>query len=105
MTRVTEKACEFNRDFVAQLMGEESGNGEHLQIARRALHDVLENELTSRQREVLLLYYYEGKKMPEIASQLHLNKSTVCRTIRRGKARIRQSMRFYFDYTSFRLRD
>ena len=53
------------------------------------VRDFVENELTKRQREILTLYFFEGKTQEEIAADLSLTQSTVSRhlfgTVRNGK--------------------
>lgn len=103
MVRVSEKALEFNKAYVAQLISPGKTNAEHLKIASRALHDTLENELTPRQREMVMLYFFENMTMREIGAQLGVDSSTVSRTLSRAKRRIARCMRFYFDYRNFQL--
>ncbi len=79
-----------------------TSNREQLETVQRALRDVIANELTPRQREMLVMRYYEGLSGNAIAGQLGVNPSTVCRTLRRAQERIRKSMRFYFDYRNIR---
>lgn len=47
---------------------------------RRFLYRAIKTQLTHRQTQVMLLYYFEGKNITEIAQELGLNKSTVSRT-------------------------
>lgn len=53
------------------------------------VRQLIESELTGRQREVVLLYYYHGKTQEDIAIILDLSQSTVSRhlfgTARGGK--------------------
>lgn len=48
---------------------------------RRFLYRAIKTQLTHRQTQVMLLYYFEGKNITEIAQELGLNKSTVSRTL------------------------
>jgi len=57
---------------------------------RRAIMD----ELTPRQREVILRYFVDNETMTVIARDLGVNVSTVSRTIKRGKARLRKCLRY-----------
>ncbi len=98
LTRVTERALEFNRSFVLEMMNGYRTNGRRLMIAMQVLHDSIEQDVTQRQREMLQMYYFDKLSTPEIAQQLRVNKSTVSRTMRRAKERIRKNLRFYFDY-------
>lgn len=45
----------------------------------------------------MLLYYFEGKNITEIAQELGLNKSTVSRTLRRSLNRLTDLARLYFE--------
>jgi RNA polymerase sigma factor (sigma-70 family) len=57
---------------------------------RRAINE----ELTPRQRQMLFLYFTENIKMADIAEALAVNVSTVSRTIRRGKLRLKKCLRY-----------
>lgn len=73
---------------IQQEDGEEHGQLIH-NLARCIREDV-----SARQRVVLLLYYEKQMSQPEIAAALGVNKSTVCRTIKRGERRLRQCLRY-----------
>ena len=64
---------------------------------RRFLYRSLKTQLTHRQTQVMLLYYFEGKNITEIAQELGLNKSTVSRTLRRSLNRLTDLARLYFE--------
>lgn len=61
---------------------------------RRRLLRALEEDVTARQREMLALYYVEGLNIPAISRKLGVNKSTVSRTLRRGRERLRRCLRY-----------
>jgi RNA polymerase sigma-70 factor (ECF subfamily) len=103
MERVSDIALEFNRSLVQQLTETPQTNAEHLAIAHSALRRVMEEELTPRQREVLVLRYFEQLRLREIAERLDLDISTVCRTLHRAEKRIYKGLRFYFDYRRMQL--
>ena len=54
----------------------------------------LREDVTPRQREVLLLYYAEQLNTRQIGEKLGVDKSTVARTIKRGEARLRRCLRY-----------
>lgn len=54
----------------------------------------LREDVSPRQRTVLLLYFVKQMNQPEIAALLGVNKSTVCRTIKRGEDRLRRCLRY-----------
>ena len=58
------------------------------------LRRVINEELTPRQRELIELYYRDEMSMTEIADMLGISKSTVSRTISRGKGRIRKCLKY-----------
>ena len=64
---------------------------------RRFLYRAIKTQLTHRQTQVMLLYYFEGKNITEIAQELGLNKSTVSRTLRRSVNRVTDLARLYFE--------
>lgn len=90
---------EYNRDFiidkqqfVQSLYGEDNGRSRARLI--RNLRIAIESELTSRQTEMIKLYYLSQMNMVEIAYELGINKSTVSRTLKRGRARLRRCLKF-----------
>lgn len=50
--------------------------------------------LTKRQQQMLELYYDQGLTMGQIAAKLHLNRSTVCRTLQRARERLYACLRY-----------
>lgn len=69
------------------------GGEEHGRLVRNLARCIRE-ELTTRQRDMLLRYYVSGQNQREIAEELGVNKSTVSRTIRRGEERLRMCLRY-----------
>ena len=51
--------------------------------------NIIENELSARQKQILVLYYKEQKTMPEIAQALGVSVSSVSHTHRRAFDTIR----------------
>lgn len=64
-----------------------------IDVQKRRVAAVIERELTARQRQCLL-EYLAGKTQREIARQLGLNPSTVCRTIERAINRLQRFLRY-----------
>ena len=67
---------------------------EQLARLRRNLRKAREQELTTRQREMVSLYYDQGMTIPQIAEQLGLNRSTVSRTLRRARERLYRFLQY-----------
>lgn len=63
-------------------------------VQLQRLRKVIEQELTLPQREILIAYYFQEKTMSQIAADRGINKSTVCRTLRRAEERVRRCLRY-----------
>jgi len=55
---------------------------------------VIREELTELQRYTILAYYFENKTLLQIAEERNVNKSTVCRTLRRAEAKLRRFLQY-----------
>lgn len=64
----------------------------HIQMKR--VHKVIENELTPRQQQVIIAYYFQLRTLPQIAEELQIHKSTVCRTLHRAETRLRKYLQY-----------
>ncbi|NCE65170.1 sigma-70 family RNA polymerase sigma factor [Pseudoflavonifractor sp. 524-17] len=71
-----------------------AGDGGAHQQLRHSLIRALREDVTPRQREVLLLYYGQQLTMEEIGRRLGVDKSTVCRTVHRGERRLQRCLRY-----------
>ena len=69
-------------------------NSQQMAQLRRNLVRALQEDVTPRQRQCLLLYYGERLNMRQIGERLGGDKSTVSRTIKRGEARLRRCLRY-----------
>ena len=58
----------------------------------------INEELTDRQRELITLYYIEQMSMTEIAQNLDLSPSTVSRTLKRGRGRLKRYLKYNGRY-------
>lgn len=66
-------------------------------LRQRLLHNLsraMTEELTTRQQEMLQMYYYEGLNMTQIAVRLGVNKSTVSRTLCRARRRLHHILQY-----------
>mgnify|MGYP004631880887 FL=1 len=71
-------------------------NNETLKKVRHALVEIIKNDLTERQKETVVLYYYKKMTMAEIADILGVNVSTVSRTLARARKNICDRTKYYF---------
>ena len=64
------------------------------ELQKKRLQQVIREELTEHQRQVLLAYYIQEQSIPVIARERGVAKSTVWRTLRRAENRIRRILRY-----------
>ena len=55
---------------------------------------VIEQELTQKQREIILAYYFQDKSIPDIAAERGIHKSSVCRCLQRAEKRVRHCLKY-----------
>ena len=75
-----------------QLMADD--NRDQMNRLKRNLTHALRQDITQRQRECMMLYYGRGMSMEAIAKELGVNKSTVSRTLKRGRQRLYRCLRY-----------
>lgn len=64
------------------------------EVQIKRVNRVIAEELTPVQREVLLAYYIENKKICRIAEDRGVHKSTVSRTLKRAERKLRRYLRY-----------
>ena len=64
------------------------------EVQLKRVQRVIQEELTPLQRHTLLAYYFQEQSVSEIAQERGVNKSTVCRTLRRAEARLRRYLKY-----------
>lgn len=70
-------------------------NSAQVERAKKIALQIIQEQLTPRQREILLAYFYGKQSMSAIGKELGINKSTVSRTVARGLKRLNERMRYY----------
>lgn len=55
---------------------------------------VIREELTPLQRETLIAYYFQERKLSDIARERGVNKSTVWRTLCRAEEKLRRYLKY-----------
>lgn len=99
MARRAAKDLLTNDREMFRILSDSSGesNAAVLKIAKRALRKIIEEQLTARQKQFIVLYYYKEMDMPSIAQMCNVNASTVSRTLNRARQKIFAYMKYYFD--------
>lgn len=91
---LTRRDNEFLGDMAAWERDNGEDNSEQLARLRRNLRRVRESELTERQAEMIHLYYDLGMSIPQIAQEKGVNKSSVSRTLKRGRERLKRYLQY-----------
>ena len=80
------------RQYLQSLYGEDnSASRRRLLMNMRA---AIRSELTPRQMEMVKMYYLEEMTMERIGEELEVNKSTVSRTLKRSRERLRRCLKY-----------
>lgn len=90
----------LNIDIFCDSIADESGyksktNAKNIERLRNIVKLIICNDLTKRQKEICLLYYYNGMKMVDIAGALNIDKSTVSRVHTLAIKNIRERIKYY----------
>lgn len=91
---IVRRDNEFMGDLAAWERENGEDNSEQLERLRRNLAKVRARELTPRQSEMIHLYYDLGLSMGAIAKELGVDKSTVSRTLSRGRKRLKRYLQY-----------
>ena len=71
------------------------GRSEHQQILR-VLRHAMDQELTQRQRDCVNQYYFEKRKMEDVARDLGVSTSAVSRHLKKARGRLARVMEYAF---------
>ena len=88
------RSSEWVGDMTVWLRQNAGDNDDRLARLRRQLRVARARELTPRQRQFLERYFDDGLTMREIAEEAGVDPSTVSRTLRRAKERLRRALQY-----------
>lgn len=80
---------------ISALIGDENSNTVRHSLMLKIMNNIIENNLTERQKQMITMYYFQHMNISEIASVLGVNRSTVSRTISRGRKNIAEKMKYF----------
>jgi len=78
-----------------RLLGECDDNGRTVSILKKVLLNVIKNELTARQKQIIMLYYFKEMNIVEIAQQLDVSPQAVSAALKRARLKIYRFMQYY----------
>lgn len=82
--------------LTAWLKENQEDNGETVDRLRRNLPRAIVEELTPLQAETIILHFYDGKSVCEIARERGVRLSTVYRTLERAQVRLKRCLKYSF---------
>ena len=95
-TASKKRVIDFNADLQVWMRENAEDNSEQLSRLKRNLRQARELELTPRHRQVLAMHFDQDLSVTQIARELHVNPSTITRTLQRAKGRLRRCLRYGF---------
>lgn len=69
-------------------------NRKQLENIKSHLIRAIDEELTDRQKQIVNMFFFEGKTLTEISEILKINKSTVSRHITRAKEKLKNALQY-----------
>lgn len=75
---------------------ESENDGDSVRKLKKLLLNVINNELTPRQKEIIVLYYFKDVDIVTIARQLGITPQAVSAVMSRARIRMYKVMRYYF---------
>ncbi len=60
----------------------------------KRMKTVIREELTELQRYTMVAYYFENRTLTQIAEERGINKSTVCRTLKRAEDKLQRFLQY-----------
>ena len=91
---LTRRDNEFMGDLAAWERENGEDNSEQLERLRRNMRRIRQRELTPRQAEMIHLYYDLGMSVPRIAQEQGIHKSSVSRTLARGREKLKRYLQY-----------
>jgi RNA polymerase sigma factor (sigma-70 family) len=92
--RSDRRAERFRADLEVWSRESAADNSRQLRRALELLRRAREEKLTPCQRRALELYYDRGMTMEEVGAELGVHRTTVSRTLRRARQRLRECLRY-----------
>lgn len=79
---------------IRAILCESNGESEHSKL-KKILVKVIQNELTEKQKNIVLMYYYKNMDMTEISKHTGVTIQAVSATMARARMRIYKILKYY----------
>jgi len=80
---------------IRQILCEDPDEEDSRQRLRRILLNVIKNELTPRQKEIIMLYYFKNMDIVQIGKMLGITPQAVSAAMARGRLRMYRILKYY----------
>lgn len=95
--RISIEALEFDKKIIELSYADSAeSNSELLKKVKKIMLQIIKNDLTPRQKEIIMLYYFKNMNTVEIARMLNVDSSTVSRTLCRARRNLLDRLKYYF---------
>ncbi len=78
-----------------RLLGDSEDNSGRAGTLKKVMLNVIKNELTARQKEIIMLYYFKEMNIVEIAQRLDVSPQAVSAVLKRARLTIYRFMQYY----------
>lgn len=99
MSRRTTYSDEFSgeadRGIRSILINDNNESDARINKLKRMLLNVINNELTARQKEIIMLYYFKEMNIVRIAELFDITPQAVSASMKRARLKIYQYMKYY----------
>ncbi len=86
---------EADRGIRSILCENDGTSDEFVRKLKRVMLNVINNELTARQKEIIMLYYFKETDIVRIGEQLGITPQAVSAAMKRARLKIYQFMKYY----------
>lgn len=88
---------EADREIRSILKEDDNDSDELLRGLKKVLLKVINNELTARQKEIIVLYYFKDMDSVRIAELLGVSPQSVSVCMKRARLRILKCLQYYLE--------
>lgn len=85
----------FDSDLFKLVKQSDSSNSVKINTLKKLVAEIIKNELTEKQRQILDMYFVRRMSYTQIAEILKVNKSTISRTKSRAFKTIANILKYY----------
>lgn len=97
MTYSDSFSGEADREIRSILCEDNGDSSDFMRKLKKVLLNVINNELTARQREIIMLYYFKELDIVRIAELLEVSPQAISAAMKRARLKIYRYMQYYIS--------